>query len=292
MVREKRRVKGMNCEERIRDIISCPDNKDIPRHIDAGKIINGSLVMHNGLKIPPRSYCGDFSKIFELNKGVHEPQEEKVFAKVLPYVKQGGVIIELGSYWSFYSMWFNKEVKNAKCFMVEPDKECLGVGERNFKLNNLTGDFTLGKIGINDIKLDEFVTDKKVKEIDVLHADIQGAEFEMLTGAEKLINEGKIKYFFISTHSQELHYKCLNFLKKHGYTIIASADFDKETYSHDGVLVARLTNIDGCGTVDIALANWKPFNSSVYKLYLLSAKLKEKSEIYRRFIKLIKKLGI
>jgi hypothetical protein len=44
-------------------------------------------------------------------------------------------MIELGAFWSFYSMWFNKEVENAINYMVEPDSFNLGQGKRNFKLN-------------------------------------------------------------------------------------------------------------------------------------------------------------
>ena len=45
------------------------------------------------------------------NKGVHEPQEEKAFLEVLNYVEKGSTMIELGSYWGFYSLWFNKKIK-------------------------------------------------------------------------------------------------------------------------------------------------------------------------------------
>jgi len=244
-------------EGRITEVVSDPNNRYIPRHQNAGKTIDGYLIMHNGLKVFPSSYYDYFTnKMLQVNRGVHEPQEERVFAQVLPYIPEGGVIIELGAYWSFYSMWFYKEVRNALCYLIEPDANNLEIGKRNFELNNLKGDFILGKIGEDSIKIDNFLKDRSIKHVDILHSDIQGAEFEMLLGAKESIVESKIKYFFISSHSQELHYKCFDFLKRHGYIIIASADFDKQTYCYDGVLVARLATIKGLEPVNIALANW------------------------------------
>ncbi len=242
-------------EGRIREAVSDPNNKYIPRHKNAGKIIDGYLIMHNGLKVVPGMF-GEISKVFEVNKGVHEPQEERIFTQVLPYIPESGVMVELGAYWSFYSMWFYKEVKNARCYMIEPDKEFLAMGKKNFELNNMRGDFRLGHIGNDGLKIDNFLEVNGIEYVDILDSDIQGAGFEMLLGAEKSIIEGKIKHFFISSHSQELHYKCLDFLKRHKYIILASADFDRQTYCHDGVLVARLAAVGGLKPVDIALASW------------------------------------
>lgn len=250
-----------NFEGRIREVVSDPNNMFIPRQQNAGKIIDGYLIMHNGIKVYPNSYYGDFTtKMLQVNRGVHEPQEERVFAQVLPYIPEGGVIIELGAYWSFYSMWFYKEVRNALCYLIEPDKNSLEIGKKHFEINNMRGDFTLGGIGENSIKIDNFLKGRGLKRVDILHSDIQGTEFEMLLGARKSIAENVIKYFFISSHSQELHYKCLDFLKRHGYIIIASADFNKQTYCYDGVLVARSAVIDGPQPINIVLANWDTGN--------------------------------
>lgn len=57
--------------------------------------------------------------------------------------------------------------------------------------------------------------------INILHSDIQGAEYEMLLGAEKTFKDKKIGYIFISTHSNDVHNKCLEFLKNKEFKIIA-----------------------------------------------------------------------
>ena len=241
---------------RCREVCADPDNKYIPRVKDAGKIVDGYLIMHNGIKVlmGEFAYCNDFADIiFTTNKGVHEPQEERVFMEVLRHLPKKSTMIELGSYWAFYSMWFKKEVQDANCYMIEPNEERLVCGEKNFALNKMTGSFIKGKIGNDAIRIDDFIKEKNLDVVHMLHSDIQGWEFQMLQSCEQSIAENKIWYFFVSTHTQELHYDCLNFLKDHGFVIIASADFDFGTYCFDGVLVARSEKIKGIDPIPISL---------------------------------------
>lgn len=243
---------------RCREVCADPNNRYIPRVKDAGKIIDGSLIMHNGLKVRMGefAYYSDFTHIvLTRNKGVHEPQEERVFGEVLRYMPENATMIELGSYWAFYSMWFKKEIRNANCYMIESEERFLLSGKENFKLNNLDGLFIKGKIGEEGIHVDNFIEEHGIKIVHILHSDIQGAELEMLYTCEQSMRESKIWYFFISSHTQKLHYQCLDFLKNHGYVIIASADFDSGTYCYDGVLVARLGGNKGMDPIEIPLRN-------------------------------------
>ena len=241
---------------RCREVLADPNNKYIPRVKDAGKIIGGNLIMHNGLKVKMGdfAYAGDFAyTVLTANKGVHEPQEERAFAEVLKHMPAAATMIELGSYWGFYSMWFNKQVNNAACYMIEPNEKFLLCGRENFKLNNMRGVFIKGKIGVGGMGIDDFIRQNRIDTVHMLHSDIQGAELEMLQSCRQSIAEGKIWYFFISTHSQKLHYDCLSFLRDSGYEIIVSADFDYGTYCCDGVLAARLKEIKGLGPFNVAL---------------------------------------
>jgi hypothetical protein len=49
--------------------------------------------------------------------GHHEPQEEKVFHEVLKQIRPGGVMIELGAYWGYYSLWFHKNIVRATNYL-------------------------------------------------------------------------------------------------------------------------------------------------------------------------------
>jgi hypothetical protein len=247
---------------RIQLILDSSDNEKILHTSKAGKFNDdNNLVMHNGLIIDPLSYYGlpMLEALFK-NKGVHEPQEEYVFQEVLKEIPDSGVMIELGSYWSFYSMWFNLKVKNPTNYMIEPEN--IDSGIRNFNLNKMKGDFT--KAYISDcsrktkakgetptICIDDFIREKNIEFVDILHSDIQGYEFLMLKGAEETLDKKNIGYIFVSTHSQDLHYKCLDYLKLKGYILVCSADLD-ESYSSDGLLVFKNPNYNGLETIDIS----------------------------------------
>ena len=240
--------KGKTFPERFIDVLSDPNNLFIKRCADAGKIKGDYVVLHNGLLVNKRGYYESFSKIFHMNKGVHEPAEERMFGEVLQYIPEGAVIIELGAYWAFYSMWFFKAVANAKVYCVEPSKNNMQMGIDNCVLNNVKADFTQGKIGANyngqpdrkkdNLSVRNFAQEKGIEFIDILHSDIQGSELEMLNDIAPLLDEKKVGYLFVSTHAQELHYSCVDLLKKHDYRIVASADFANETFCFDGIIVA------------------------------------------------------
>ncbi len=156
-------------------------------------------------------------------------------------------MLELGAYWAYYSLWFAKTVKDARCFLVEPASENLRSGERNFEINGARGVFTQAFVGSSDatdregrrfVAVDPFCERNGIDHLAILHADIQGGEVDMLAGAKMLLGRKAVDWVFISTHSNKLHYECVKILKSYGYLIVASADLD-ETYSTDGLIVAK-----------------------------------------------------
>lgn len=237
-----------NWGERTRQVVACPDNQFIPRVPEAGRIIDGAQIMHNGLKVRCGSYYGKGPVgLLQKNRGVHEPQEERVFQEVLKHVRAGAVILELGAYWSFYSMWFCSMVPGARAFMVEPSSENLAFGKDNFSLNGLRGHFTHGWVGASSglapdgvptICVDDFMMAQNLTRLAILHSDIQSAELEMLRGATRTLDRRAVDFTFISTHSEELHAACDVLLKKHGYLLVASVS-PCQSYSIDGILVHR-----------------------------------------------------
>jgi hypothetical protein len=248
-------------EIRINDVVNSPDNQFIPRVKNAGSFEGDYLIMHNGLKIDPVSYYGNsILKMLIENKGVHEPQEERVFATVLKTIPENAVMIELGSYWAFYSMWFYRSVPNAKCYMIEPELSNLEFGKKNFRINGMKGSFhhgyvsdksLLSKKGDRYIGVDDFVKEQHIDFVDVLHSDIQGYELHMLKGAKVLFDSKKVGYVFISTHSNAIHKDCIAFLKSYQFTIIAEADLD-ETFSVDGLIAAKAPYYKGVEKVEIS----------------------------------------
>ena len=238
-----------NFDLKIRDVCAGPDNERIPRVPDAGEIVDGHLIMHNGIKIVPNSYVGDWmTRLLQQNRGVHEPQEEFAFDRVIGWLLErrstSYTMVELGSYWAFYSLWFQSVLPNARCFCVEPGAENLAFGKKNFFANGRTADFTQAYVASQPeggstptISVDSLVLDKGIEHIDILHADIQGYELQMLEGARNTFDQKRVDYVFISTHHNFLHYRCMDYLAECGFKILAEVDL-LETCSTDGVIVA------------------------------------------------------
>ena len=225
--------------ERVKITTSCRDCDDIPKVVDAGEVVHPVSgkpyqIMHNGLKVTTDSlygilYSDWMIRIIQSLKGHHEPQEEKVFYEALKEIPPNAVMIELGSYWAYYSMWFNQSIKNARNYMIEPMQEVMAYGYTNFNLNNMKGIFTQACIGktskdkvdfkhwngtlhkVPQLAVDDFIEHQKIPYVDILHTDIQGAEYNMLLGCQKAIRANKIAFIFLSTHSEMLHQQCIHF---------------------------------------------------------------------------------
>ena len=211
--------------------------------------------MHNGVVIQRGSYHGEWmTEVIQNLHGHHEPQEEKVFAEVLACVKPGSTMVELGSFWAYYSMWFQRAVPDGKTILIEPNADKIEVGKEHLALNGMDGYFIRGFIGakaldaatfmdwdgksceIRQVAVDDMMQQLKLDSIDILHADVQGAEYDMLLGAANALANHKLGYLFISTHGCE-HGRCLKLLNKYGYRVIAQHTV-LESYSGDGLIVA------------------------------------------------------
>lgn len=240
-------------KERIQKAISCRDCEDIPKVENSGQIIDGYQIMHNGLKIYPGCYHGGWmSEIISETKGHHEPQEERAFYEVLKRMKEGSTMIEIGSSWAYYSMWFNSQIKGAKNYMVDIGEEVLDIGRKNFELNGLSGNFTIDRVP--NFNFERFLEDNKIKFVDILHSDIQGWEYHLLEDCDQ--NLDKVGYIFISTHTdgiisgrdwgapkEGLHENCLEFLIDRGFVILCEHNM-RQSASHDGLIVAKNPKID------------------------------------------------
>lgn len=245
---------------RRRLAVTCRDNLHIERVPGAGDLENGVMTTHSGLKILAESYYGQGNAdLMAANRGVHEPQEEYVFQEVLRRLDSGSNMLELGAYWGYYSLWFLQAVKDGQVYLVEPETENLEVGRRNFSLNGCRGDFTQALVGAApdpqasppQISVDSFLRDRKIAHLTILHSDIQGYEVAMLQGARDSFASRRVDYVFISTHGIWLHLECLEFLRHHDYVILASAD-KFESYSLDGLIVARRRELFGCPPIQIS----------------------------------------
>lgn len=233
---------------RIDDVLACPELALIERGASAGQVRDGLVEMHNGIRVNALGYYGGgILNLLVEARGVHEPQEEYVFGKLLPLLPPGSVMLELGAYWAFYSLWFARAVPQAKSYLVEPDYANLLSGQANFARYELPADITQAFVGAKSgwtkervpvVSLDDYASRQGLERLAILHADIQGAEVDLLTGGARMLGEQRVDYVFISTHSNELHAECVACLQKLGYVVVVSSDLDG-TYSVDGLIVAH-----------------------------------------------------
>ena len=272
-------------EQRIRMTVSCLDCNYIPKVKEAGtvQIYKGQdvQIQHNGLRVLAGGYHGSWMKeiIAEL-KGHHEPQEEKLYYEVLKKLRKSPKILELGSFWSYYSLWLLHQFNDAHAFACEPDPVNRKVGIVNAQLNNLSDRITFieSAAGSEDGKSIEFTLDSDpsqkrhatirsidslVKEyninlIDIVHMDVQGVELDALRGAIESIKRNKIRFVFISTHHYTFshdpmtHQKCKQFLIDNGAHIVSSHNV-LESFSGDGLIVASFDKKDEDFKIDVSL---------------------------------------
>jgi FkbM family methyltransferase len=256
--------------ERTEMTVSCRDSDSIPKVPGAGSIFDGPggvlcQRMHNGLRVLAEAYQGKWmSEVIRRLRGHHEPQEEALFNAVLPLIESSGsqpVMIELGSFWGYYSLWFKSVCVGGRNILVEPDPGNLQIGRKNFELNGFPAEFLEAAVGVHDasaeffcesdrtlrlvrtVSVDGLVRDLGLERVHLLHADIQGAELSMLEGAAEAIDRRRLDFLFISTHHHAIsgdpltHQRCLDWLKEHGAFLVDEHSVS-ESFSGDGLIVA------------------------------------------------------
>ncbi len=235
----------------------------------AGQVVKeGNLryqVMFNGVKVPADGYYGPwYTELIQKCNGHHEPQEEYVFDQLVKNAPDGATMIELGSYWAFYSAWFLTHVSNSQAILVEPYPDNIAASLATLSLNKCRANIELAAVGARDkifenifiggaqqpnyetpmLTVDELIESYGIQRLYILHSDIQGAELKMLEGAANALENHKIDYLVISTHSEELHHQCLQKLETFNYHIVAEHDI-YESYTYDGLIVARSEQAHG-----------------------------------------------
>jgi FkbM family methyltransferase len=302
--------------KRIAMTASCADSSEIPKVWNAGEFgldEHGPFqVMHNGIKITKDCYQGPWmSKVIELLRGHHEPQEELAFHEVLKTLKshpsnfQDQNILELGSFWGYYSLWFAKEFPESKVVCLEPDIHHMEVGEKNFLRNDVSGRFINAKIARESKLRSRFVCPSdgiervvealsfsgvlekaNLTEVDIVHVDVQGAEIDLLLDLSKVLLKTKIRFIFVSTHdlvisgSPTTHQDSLRLLESNGAHIICEHSVP-ESFSGDGFILASFFEEDKNLEVDISynrsknslFGEWEPRMADLVNLHSRSRRL-------------------
>ena len=245
-------------KHRVELTSSCNDCERIPKVENAGKVnIENNIkiqYMFNGIKIHYDSYHSPWmNEIISNLNGHHEPQEELCFYFILKLLEKKSNMLELGCAWAYYSMWFKKQCTDGINICIEPNINKLKKGIDNIKLNNfdmnkfiLINGFIGQKYEKNDtfidwdntlMKIPQYNIEKIINDnnifIDILHSDIQGAEYDMLIGSKNVLE--KIGFFVLSTHGN-LHKVCIKYLTDNNFTILVQHSIS-ESVSADGLII-------------------------------------------------------
>ncbi len=270
---------------RIAMTTSCRDSDPIAKVERAGQRCtdpdsgDALQVMHNGLKVVAGGYYGDWmARIIEDLRGHHEPQEEVVFERLLERLGPEATMVELGSFWSYYSLWFLQQApQGRRAICLEADPGHLAVGRRNAELNGLSPTFVngfaarrpsegpvpfpcerSGTIPLQAYSVPQLLAEHGLERLDLLHADTQGAELEVLLGCGDLLRHGRIRFLMVSTHSYEisgdalLHQRCLALIRQLGGHVICEHDVH-ESFSGDGLIAASFDPADADLTVTVSV---------------------------------------
>lgn len=249
--------------------IGCRDCDAIPKVADAGRIVRGPdgdvQIMHNGLRVVAGGYHGDWmAQIIRALRGHHEPQEERVFHALLDFVRHGSLIVELGAFWSYYTLWYLTEIPGSNAICVEPDPSNFEVGRRNIALNGATERVRQVAAWVGGSALDRasFVCETaqaprelpmvdmnavaalaEGRVIELLHMDVQGFELPFIRSMTKAVADRKLRFVVVSTHhgsisgSATTHADCIKAIEALGGHVLVEHDV-QESFSGDGLIVA------------------------------------------------------
>jgi FkbM family methyltransferase len=258
---------------RIALTVSCRDTDPIPKVSGAGAVTDGVQLMHNGVKVVEGGYYGEWmTEVIRVLRGHHEPQEEVAFHAVLERLAatagEAPVMVELGSFWAYYSLWFKHRLPHGRAFMVEPDPAYLEVGRRNFELNDVEGTFHQAAVGraktaaapfecesdgqlrpVPNEGLASILDRFHLPFVDLLFSDVQGFEWPLLDGGRDVLAAGRVRFLVVSTHHHVIsgdpltHQRCLGLLEELGAHVILEHTV-AESYSGDGLIVVSFDERD------------------------------------------------
>ncbi len=253
--------------ERFVMTVSCRDSDLLPKVSDAGRISEHDgmdvQIMHNGLKVVSGGYHGDWmSDVIRSLQGHHEPQEELLFHHLLRYARQKTTFVELGAFWAYYTSWYLWAIPYSRAICIEPDSNNMSVGQTNVRLNKLEATFInacVGQTSNHDIAvtresdgvivhipcydMDAVLQAADGECIEILHMDVQGAEYSFISSMQQAVRSGKVRFLVVSTHHELIsgvkttHQDCIEEIVRMCGHILCEHSVE-ESYSGDGLIVA------------------------------------------------------
>jgi FkbM family methyltransferase len=177
--------------------------------------------------------------------GTYEPSKQELFSST---IKPGDVVYDLGANVGYYSLLASVLVgRDGHVFSFEPVPRNLGFLRRHLELNSVnnctvldvavtrsngTAAFEFGAnchsghlaqsstdvTVVRTVTLDSLVASGEIKPPNLIKCDIEGAEFDALTGATQTLSQYHPS-IFLALHGQEVGEKCRALLASLGYRL-------------------------------------------------------------------------
>ncbi len=93
----------------------------------------------------------------------------------------------------------------------------------------------IGGLRVRMVSLDDLVSEGQLQPPDYMKIDVEGAEYDVLRGAEKIINEFQ-PTLFMDTHQRAAHQNSIRYLEEHHYRLEI---LDGKTLSETKEFIAR-----------------------------------------------------
>ncbi len=251
----------------------CHDADAIPKVPGAGSVFrrDGRRVqrMHQGILVPADGYYGAWmTEVIRRLRGHHEPQEELLVHHLLPYCRPGTRIVEIGTFWAYYTAWFLSVVPGGTAVCLEPDANNAACGRETLTLNGLAATWAMGAAGRRHVAAAPFRRESDGQAvvlpvhglaslldevgrgpIELLHVDAQGAELPFLESLADPGTRGLVRFVVVSTHHERIsgspstHEDCLRTIRRLGGTVLEEHSVE-ESFSGDGLVVASFDPAD------------------------------------------------
>ncbi len=239
--------------------------------IDATKI----HTFDNGIKVHRRHLLDiQLQRYAKIN--LHEPEEETLFVKIIEGIdSEHGVFLNIGAAIGYYVILARRLHPKLEIHAFEPLKEHRLYMQENLDLNeiSMTG-INIHDVAISSregnaaffqrsygsslieekymklsnpptelqtvVKVTMFDTFQKYlgKPIDFVQMDVQGFEFDVLSGSAQSLAKRLVKTWMVGTHGKSIHNECKKLLRSAHYQIVYDDLHTK--HQPDGILLASV----------------------------------------------------
>jgi FkbM family methyltransferase len=180
--------------------------------------------------------------------------------------KQGDIVVDIGAAFGFYTIISSKRVGiNGKVLAIEAHPSNFGMLNRNIKLNQLTnviplnyavysketkiklynnysimherieGEPTTKFVEVNANTLDYILQQQQVIQVNWIKIDVEGAELEVLKGAQNVLSKSKDISLLIEVHGLDNYRPIIEFLNLYSFKI----KFEKTYASGDKHIILQ-----------------------------------------------------